>query len=121
MVNTAEWLTGLFGAIDRGEPDKFVAYLAENAQFRFGNAPAVEGRAAIRETVAGFFGAIRSLSHRLEEHWVQGDSVICRGTVNYVRHDGSELSVPFANVLKLEAGLVRDYLIYVDASQLFAR
>lgn len=120
-MNTAQWLNDLFSSIDAGDSDKFSEFLAEDAQFRFANAPAVEGRAAIREAVAGFFGAIRSLSHTLEEHWAQGESVICRGTVNYVRHDGSELNVPFANIFRMEGGLIRDYLIYVDASALFAQ
>jgi hypothetical protein len=47
------WWERLFVTIDAREADGFVAALAANAEFRFGNAPAVRGREAIRTTVAG--------------------------------------------------------------------
>jgi hypothetical protein len=37
----------------------------------------------------------------------------------YTRHDGSALSVPFADVFKMRGELAREYLIYVDASRLY--
>ena len=46
--------------------------------------------------------------------------MICRGEVTYTRLDGSTLSVPFVNVLKLEGSLIRDYLIYADTSELYS-
>jgi hypothetical protein len=39
--------------------------------------------------------------------------------VTYTRHDGSTLRVPFANVFKVDAGLVAEYLIFVDVSRLY--
>ena len=51
----------LFAAIDARDADAFAAFLAEDGEFRFGNAPAVRGRAAIRAAVAGFFARHRRL------------------------------------------------------------
>lgn len=115
------WMSGLFAAIDRKDADAFAGFLAEDAVFRYGNLPAVTGRGAIRDFVAGFFGSIRAVSHTVLESWQAGDAVICRGEVAYTRHDGSTLSVPFANILRLTGERVRDYLIYVDASALHAQ
>ena len=42
------------------------------------------------------------------------------GRVTYTRQDRSNLDVPFANVFRYEDGLIRDYLIFVDNSALFA-
>jgi hypothetical protein len=42
------------------------------------------------------------------------------GQVTYTRHDGSQLSVPFANVLKLDGTRVREYLVFADASTLWS-
>lgn len=119
-MSLPDWLPGLFEAIDRQDAEAFADYLAPGVNFRFGNAPAVQGRAAAQEVVAGFFGAIAGLRHELEEGWSSGDAVICRGNVTYTRLDGSQLRVPFANILKLSVGKISDYLIYVDASALFA-
>ena len=97
----------------------FVSHLSEDAIFKFGNADAVAGKAAIQDAVAAFFGSIKGIRHHLLETWAQADAVICRGTVAYTRHDGSELSVPFANILKMRDGLISEYLIYIDTSELY--
>lgn len=119
-MNLQDWIGRLFAAIDRQDAEAFAGFLTEDARFAFGNLPAVAGRAAIRDFVAGFFSAIRAVSHRVPDAWQAGDTVVCRGEVAYTRHDGSTLSVPFANVLTMSGDKVRDYRIYMDASALFA-
>lgn len=115
-----DWVDSLFAAIDRQDAAAFAAFLAEDARFTFGNLPAVTGRGAIREFVAGFFSSIRALSHSVPDAWQAGDAVMCRGEVTYIRHDGSTLTVPFANVFLMSGGAVRDYRIYADTSALYA-
>ena len=41
-----------------------------------------------------------------------------QGQVTYTRHDGSQLSVPFANIFKLRDGLIGEYRIFGDFSAL---
>jgi ketosteroid isomerase-like protein len=113
------WLQPLFAAIDRRDADAFVTFLTDDATFRFANADGVVGRAAIREAVGGFFASIASLDHTLDDVWTPPGAVIVHGSVTYTRHDGSRLSVPFANVFKLQGEKIRDYLIFLDASQLY--
>jgi ketosteroid isomerase-like protein len=113
-------LDRLFSAIDAMDPDRFAGFLAPDCAFRFGNLPAVEGRAAVRDFVAGFFGALGGIRHELVEHVEAPGRIAMHGFVTYVRKDGSTLKVPFANVFHLEGGLVRDYLVFIDNSALFA-
>ncbi len=115
-----DWVNSLFAAIDRQDAAAFAAFLAEDARFAFGNLPAVAGRDAIREFVAGFFASIRAVSHSVPDAWQSGDALTCCGEVTYTRHDGSTLSVPFANVLLMAGDRVRDYRIYADTSALYA-
>lgn len=112
-------LATLFAAIDRKDADAFAGFIAPAGRFRFGNAPVVEGRAAIRDLVAGFFGALAALSHRLEASWPVPGGLVCHGVVTYTRHDGSALSVPFCNVFGIGDDGIRDYLIFIDNSALF--
>ena len=119
MGDDGRWIDELFASIDRKDATAFAGFLGTDASFRFGNFPAVQGRDAIVATVAGFFAAVHGLQHRLEDRWQVPDAAIVTGTVTYTRHDGSTLSVPFANVMKLHQGGIQDYTIFVDNSALF--
>jgi ketosteroid isomerase-like protein len=113
-----EWITDLFESIDRKDADKFASFLTEEATFRFGNAPPITGREAIREAVAQFFSSIAAVEHRRADTWALQEVVICNGEVTYTRRDGSLLTVSFANIFKLNNNRVHEYFIYVDISQL---
>lgn len=114
------WLTGMFATVDAFDADRFLTFLSPECEFRFGNAPSIYGHDAIRGAVTGLFGAIKGIRHDRLEAWVHPDATICNGLVTYTRHDDSTLTVPFAVTFRLERGLVREYLIFVDNSQLFA-
>jgi ketosteroid isomerase-like protein len=119
-MGTADWVNQLFAAIDRKDSNEFASFLTDDASFQFGNAEPVRGKGAIGQAVAGFLDSIRALRHEVLESWQHADAVICRGQVTYTRHDGSQLTVPFADILRMRGGLVCDYLIYLDASRLYA-
>jgi uncharacterized protein (TIGR02246 family) len=108
----------LFDTIDRKDADGFAAFLTEDAVFRMGNGDPVTGKASIREMVRGFFASLKGLRHEVTEEWALGSAAVCHGTVTYTRQDGSELRAPFANILKLQDGLIREYLVFIDVSAL---
>ncbi len=119
-MNPSEWTTALFASIDAKDTPRFLTFLADDAEFRFANAPAAVGKAAIAATVDNFFAAIRASRHDIVRSWTQPEHFICQGTVTYTRHDGSQLTLPFANILGTRDGLIDDYRIYIDATPLFA-
>jgi len=112
-------LSQLFQAIDNQDATAFAGFLTEDCTFSFGNQPAVCGKEAVRDFVAGFFSSIEAVSHSLLESWEVTNGSICQGTVRYTRKDGSTLTVPFANILKFREGLVSDYRIFADTSELY--
>jgi len=116
-----EFLQTLFDSIDSKDSNAFMQFLTPDCSFRLGNLPVVTGRESIGAAVAGFFASLQSLSHIIADTWHSPDSSICHGTVCYTRHDGSELTVPFANILKREAQLISEYLVFVDISGLQSR
>ncbi len=113
------WITTLFADIDRQDAEAFAGVFHEDGTFQFGNVPPSIGRAAVRETVAGFFGSIAALSHHLTDAWEVPGAAVIVGQVTYTRHDGSQLSVPFTDVLRLRDGKVTHYQIYIDTSLLY--
>lgn len=114
------WLDSLFASIDARNTSAFVGHLTPDAEFRFGNMPLVSGREQIASMVEGFFQSIRGLRHVLLDHWRCDDTLICRGMVTYLRHDGAEVVLPFANFMKCDGQLASLYQIYGDVSPIYA-
>ncbi|MGD2217077.1 MAG: nuclear transport factor 2 family protein [Gemmatimonadales bacterium] len=111
-------ISQLFQAIDARDADAFASFLSENAVFRYGSQPAVQGKEAIRGYVSGFFGTLQALRHQVIDTWEREDSMVCQGIVTYTREDGSDVSVPFTNIFRFEGELIRDYLVYIDPTPL---
>ena len=111
---------GLFEAIDAQDGAAFVGFLTDDAVFRFGSAPAVQGRVAVQAAVEGFFGSIAGLSHTIHKTLRHADTLVCEGEVTYTRQDGSRISIPFANVFEYDGDLIAKYKIYIDISPLYA-
>ena len=110
---------GLFAAIDTNDAASFVSYLTEDAVFRFGSAPPVQGREAIREAVAGFFSTIAGCRHTIRNSLCTRDTLVCEGEVTYRRHDSSEITLPFTDVFEYEGDLIAHYKIYMDITPLY--
>jgi ketosteroid isomerase-like protein len=115
------WWLKLLATIDARDADGFVTFLAPDAEFRFGNAPAVRGRDSIRAAVAGFFSVIAGCRHRLLNAWNGPGTTVCEGEVTYTRQDGSTVTIPFVNVFELRGERVASYRIYIDNAPLFSR
>ena len=110
----------MFAAIDAQDGAAFVAYLTEDAIFRFGSAPPVQGRSSILAAVEGFFATIAGCKHTIFNSLRQDDTVVCEGEVAYQRHDGREVILPFTDVFEYSGDLISQYKIYIDVSPLYA-
>lgn len=118
-MNKTDLMVGLFEAIDRSDAEGFSVFLADDVTFRFGNAPAVHKKAQVKEVVGGFFASIKTLRHQIHDIWHVDNAVVCHGMVTYTRHDGTTLTVPFANIFKMDGDLIKDYLIFAETSELY--
>jgi ketosteroid isomerase-like protein len=119
-MNNNTWLKELFSAIDRKDTTKFCSFLTEDCELTFGNNPTVAGNSAIFEVIDGFFKSINSLSHNVAEIKEIDDTVFSYGIVNYIRLDNKSVSANFCNVFKIQNGLIKEYRIFVDISQLYS-
>lgn len=111
-------LSELLAAIDAQDAGEFASFLTEDVVFRYGSSAPVRGRQAVQDYVAGFFGSLDSLSHRLLAEWESGDAVICEGEATYTLPGGKDVTVPFVNVLGMENNKIKEYKIYVDPTPL---
>lgn len=111
---------GLFAAIDAKDATAFVSFLTDDAVFRFGSSPAVQGREAVHAAVEGFFGTIAGCAHAVHKSIRDGATLVCEGEVTYRRHNGSEITLPFTDVLEYEDDLITHYKIYMDVNPLYS-
>jgi ketosteroid isomerase-like protein len=119
-MHDQHWWNSLLATIDGKHAHDFAQFLTQDGEFRFGNQPSVHGREHVEAYVAAFFGMIGSSRHELERTWRDGDTRVCEGRVTYTRLDGSQLTVPFANVFYLRGDEIARYLIFIDNGALFA-
>ena len=110
----------LFASIDAMDTGRFLGFIAPDAEFRFGSAPAVHGHDAIRDAVDGFFATISALEHEPRRTIVNGSDTVCEGISTYTRHDGSKVTLPFCNVFETANGKITTYRIYIDIAPLYA-
>ena len=119
------WARRLYdGHVDRKDAAGFAAAFTEAGWLRFGNNEPIVGRATIEAAIAGFFGAMQTLTHRSERTTVAGNLLFLEATVTYLRHDGNEVSVPAMTVFEMAemhgTPRARRCNIYVDLAPLFA-
>ncbi len=112
------WLQKVYETVDAKDAAGFVRYFTDDGSFYYGNTPPVTGHETIRDFVAGFFGHIDALSHSVSDSWFQERHVISRGEVTYTRKDGSQVTVPFANVFDMDGDKITRYQSYVDITPL---
>jgi ketosteroid isomerase-like protein len=110
----------LFADIDSMLPDRFAAHLADDVDFRFGNADLVHGRDAVRAVWAGFCEMVDGVRHDLVTQWDTGDAVIAESDVTYTRRDGGRVTVPVVTIYRPAGELITDYRVFIDLAPLFA-
>jgi SnoaL-like domain len=110
----------LFADIDSMQPDRFAQHLSPDATMRFGNAPPVHGRDAIRDAWASFCDGVDGVQHDLVEQWDTGDATIVEARVTYTRKDQRVVTVPVVTIYRAGGELIDDYRIFIDLAPLFA-
>lgn len=112
-------VSAAYQSIDSADAAKFASFITPDGIFRFANVPAVKGNKAIEEFIAGFFKSLKGISHSNLESWSVEDVVFVNGNVKYTRHNNTSLEAPFSCTWKMKDGLIHEYLIFIDASELY--
>ncbi len=116
-----QWLVELYALVDAAELDRYLReYYAPDAVLRFGAAPQVRGRDAIREALA--HGHDRhAMAHTFVNVWTVQDTSVCEFAVRYtMRDDGRVVELPSLAILRRREsdGLIDDMRVYIDPTPL---
>jgi ketosteroid isomerase-like protein len=112
-------ISTILAAIDAFDADEFVGNLTDDVVFRFGNAEPSSGRAAVKQSIEGFWSTIDGMTHHVRNVWNIGDTTVTQVDVEYRRKDGKSVTVPNADILVWEGDLIRSWQIYIDLAPLF--
>jgi ketosteroid isomerase-like protein len=114
------WVRNLFQSIDQRDAHTFSEFLAEDGVFRYGSQPAVAGREAVRDYVAGFFSGLSGVRHELTGFWWGQENKVCfvQGNVIYHLANDAQVTVPFLNLLRMRDAAIVEYLVYTDPTPL---
>ena len=118
-MSKGQFILDMYKAIDAKSSVGMCEFLSADAIFRFANMPAVVGKTNIIAFLDGFFTSIKAIKHTGLESWNDENAWFVTGIVTYTRHDDSILTAPFGVLLKMNGNLVKDYQIFVDASELY--
>ena len=115
-----DWAADFFRDADSLALPKLVSWFADDVEIRFGNAPPIFGKAAAEEAFRTFWGSIAGMRHKRETLVSEGDTAAQFSQVTYVRHDGSEVTMPVASQLHRSGVHQIDRLwIVIDMAPLF--
>ena len=109
----------MYQTIDRFDSRGLADMMAADASFRYANLPPVTGRENIFQFLEGFFKSIKGIQHSDLEYWYHDNNWFVTGNVAYTRHDTTVMKVPFSVILRMQEQLIREFLIFVDSSELY--
>ncbi|MBC6999823.1 nuclear transport factor 2 family protein [Cytophaga sp. FL35] len=118
MKREYKHLDSLTDALDSKDTERVLSFLTEDCLFQAGNTPVVKGKKQIGEVFNSFFPQVSSISHQITDVFEFCNTLVHMGIVVYTRLDGSRLKVPFCDIFKVQNGLINEYYIYIDWSNL---
>jgi len=103
------------------DTDAFVALLTPDVRFRFGSAPELHGRDAVRALVQQLFDSMNHVKHTTRKVLTDENQILLQADVEFAPKQGVPMTFPYVNVLTVEDdGLISEYRIHIDILPLFA-
>ena len=121
MADTGDdWAADFFRDADSFQLPRLVSWFSDDIEVRFGNQPALHGKAAAEEAFRGFWSSIAGMRHSRDQLVADGDLAAQFSQVTYVRHDGSDVTMPVASQLRrVGPGKIDRLWIVIDMAPLF--
>jgi len=117
----AEVIRRLIRLFEAMNVDEALTMFTEDARYRFGNYLPAVGREDIRKAAtSSHLEAIKGVKFNIQGLWEFGDVLVCEMDIEYIRTDDSVLTLPCADVFRMEGNRIKDMRIYMDPSPLFA-
>lgn len=111
-----EIVTSLFARGEAFDSEGFVEFFIDNPVYQFGNYPPCLNKGDIFNSVEAFFGNVSALYHDIKMMWETDNVVFVEMDVTYWRKDGTEITLPCADIFRFEGEKVAELRIFMDAN-----
>lgn len=120
-VDLGREIERLFADIDAMDVDAFVAHLADDVAFTWGERATSHGRGEVRAGVLDFWSTIAAVDHRVLSWWeVEPGLTVIWFAVTYTRRDGGVVTVPNVDILRWREALVTEWQVVIDLAPVYA-
>jgi limonene-1,2-epoxide hydrolase len=96
------------------DPDELASYFAEDGVYHNIPMDPVQGRAAIKEFIAGFTAGFEGIDFQVHRQVSDGDLVMNERTDVMRRAGGDPISLPVTGVFEIENGQIKSWRDYFD-------
>ncbi len=111
-----EIVTSLFARGEAFDSSGFTEFFIDNPVYQFGNYEPCLNKEAIYKSVEVFFSQVSALYHDIKMMWETDNVVFVEMDVTYWRLDGSEITLPCADIFRFEGEKVAELRIFMDAN-----
>ena len=115
------WYEEFYAAVDAMDADGVTQQCTPDTTLRFANHPPAQGQEQVRAALEQLWGTLNGLHHTITAVTEQGDRAVLEAVVDYVRMDGSVVSIPVATAIERRDGQVAGQRVYIDAAPLAGR
>jgi ketosteroid isomerase-like protein len=107
----------MIGALMKQDWPAFVPYFTKDLLYKVGAAEPLIGGQACADFLAHVYTKLQPTSHDIRGMWEVGNVVMVEMDANYkVIEDGRPVTVPCCDVYRFENGLIKEWRVYPDAS-----
>lgn len=112
-------VAAVFEAADSRVPTALPAFFSKDICFRFGNAPVIEGLAAVTKALEEFYEYVVEIQHEILGIINEGNAWSVETVVYYRDRFGRRFQFPAVTLMFVRGGEIYDYRIFVDNSAMF--
>lgn len=107
----------MIGALMKRDWPAFVPYFSKDLFYKVGAAEPLTGPQACADFLTHVYTKLEPISHDVRGMWEVGNVVMVEMDAHYkVIEDGSPVTVPCCDVYRFENGLIKEWRVYPDAS-----
>jgi hypothetical protein len=116
----SDWIREYYDDVDNMRLDEWIARHSPDVVVKFGNNPPAHGKEEVAGNIGYFWSLIGGLKHNFVNTWEVDGTTILELDVDYLRKDGTTVTVPCTSFLHRAGDLVDELRVYIDVAPVFA-
>ncbi|VEP12878.1 hypothetical protein H1P_170011 [Hyella patelloides LEGE 07179] len=117
---TTNLIKSLFSRVEAFDFDGVISFFTDTPVYQFGNFEVCFDKTSIKKSVENFSGLISAVSHHIKMvSEVGNDVVFVEMDITCWRKDGSVVSLPCCNILRLQGDKFSELRIFMDINPVF--